>query len=66
MSKTFYIVQYNDKYGNGNDKHLECIVKDKQAFESWLMAHNTLRESEGELTESEDEFNLIPINLYEL
>ena len=63
---TYYIVQYNDKYNNGKDKVIEVLVKDKQAFKSWLMAHNTLRESEGELTESEDEFNLIPIKLYEL
>jgi hypothetical protein len=61
----YYIVQYNDKYGNGKDKVLEVLVKNKQAFESWLKEHNALRESEDELTESEDEFDLIPINLFE-
>ena len=66
MINQYYIVQYNDKYNNGKDKVLEVLVKDKQAFESWLIAHNTLRESEGELIENEDEFDLIPIDLFEL
>jgi hypothetical protein len=65
MSNTFYIVQYNDKYGNGNDKHFECIVKDKQDFERWLKAHNEEREDDGEIEEGADEFDLIQINLFE-
>jgi len=67
MSKnTFYIVQYNDRYGNGTDKVFETLVRDKQGFEDWLKAHNQEREEEGEMEESADEFDLIPINLFEL
>jgi hypothetical protein len=65
-NNTFYIVQYNDKYGNGKNKSFEILVKDKQVFEDWLKAHNQEREEEGEMEESADEFDLIPINLFEL
>ena len=64
MSNTFYIVQYNDKYGNGNNKSLEILVRDKKGFEDWLKAHNA--EREGEIEEGADEFDLIPISLFEL
>ena len=65
MSNQFYIVQYNDKYGNGNDKSFEILVKDKQVFEDWLKAHNQEREEQGEMEEGADEFDLIPISLFE-
>lgn len=65
MSNTFYIVQYNDKYGNGDNKSFEILVKDKQVFEDWLKAHNEEREEQGEMEEGAEEFNLIPITLFE-
>jgi hypothetical protein len=65
MINQYYIVQYNDKYGNGNDKVLETLVKDKQGFEDWLKAHNATRYLDGEMEESADEFDLIPIGLFE-
>ena len=61
----YYIVQYNDKYGNGKDKYFECIVKDKESFDKWLKAHNEERKEQGEMEEGADEFDLIPINLFE-
>lgn len=63
---TFYIVQYNDKYGNGKNKSFEVLIKDMQVFEDWLKARNEERKEEGEIEEGADEFNLIPINLFEL
>jgi len=67
MSKnTFYIVQYNDRYGNGQNKTYECLVKSKAEFERWLKAYNEERDDAGEMEESADEFDLIPINLFEL
>ena len=65
MSNQFYIVKYNDKYGNGNDKSFEILVKDKQVFEDWLKAHNATRYLDGEMEEGAEEFDLIPINLFE-
>lgn len=65
MSNQFYIVQYNDRYGNGNNKVLETLVKDKQGFENWLKFHNAQRHIDGNLPEGEEEFNLIPINLFD-
>lgn len=61
---TFYIVQYNDCYGNGDDKIYECIVKSKIDFLKWLKEHNEEREGMDAMTESSEEFNLIPINLW--
>jgi len=65
MSKeTFYIVQYNDCYGNGDDKKIECIVKNKTAFKKWLREHNKERRQMCEIGENSEEFNLIPANLF--
>lgn len=61
MSKTLYVVQYNDTYGNGNDKKLEVIVESKQQFIEWLNEHNDSRDGEPE---SADEFSLIPLTLF--
>ena len=58
-TKQVYIVQYNDCYGNGNDKSLEVVLKSKDDFASWLEQHNEERES----PENEEEFTLIPINM---
>jgi len=63
---TYYIVQYNDRYGNGQNKTYECLVKSEAEFERWLKKYNKEREDDGEMVEGADEFDLIPINLYEL
>jgi len=65
MSNKYYVVQYNDMYNNGKDKVLETLVRDKQGFDNWLKAHNAQRDIDGEMEEGADEFNLIPINLFE-
>jgi hypothetical protein len=44
---------------------LETLVKDKQGFENWLKFHNAQRHIDGNLPEGEEEFNLIPINLFD-
>jgi hypothetical protein len=61
---TFYIVQYNDRYGNGTDKKIECIVKSKIDFLAWLKEHNDERESMDAILEGAEEFDLIPVNLW--
>lgn len=61
----YYIVQYNDRYGNGKDKYFECIVKNKTEFKAWLKQHNAERKGMGAMRELPDEFDLIPIGLFE-
>ena len=60
-TKKVYIVQYNDCYGNGNDKKLEAVIESKDDFASWLEQHNEDREED----ESEEEFTLIPIDMFD-
>lgn len=62
--ENYYIVQYNDSYGNGTDKDIECLVKSKEDFDLWLSKHNEERENDGNEPEDEDEFDLIPITLF--
>lgn len=63
-AKTYFIVQYNDRYGNGDNKMFECIVENKTAFNNWLKEHNRERRGMGAKSEKKEEFNLIPINLF--
>ena len=60
--KTLYVVQYNDKYGNGDKKTLEIIVENRKQFLEWLDEHNKNRG--GENPEEEEEFDLIPLQLF--
>lgn len=62
---TYYIVQYNDCYGNGTDKKIECIVRNKTGFKKWLKEHNAERIMMGASGEYEEEFDLIPVNLWD-
>jgi hypothetical protein len=61
---TFYIVQYNDCYGNGDQKSNEVLVKNEAGFWKWLEERNKERVAAGEMKEQAEEFDLIPINLY--
>ena len=66
--KQVYIVQYNDCYGNGSDKKLEVVIESKDDFKSWLEQHNDNRRmdcisDDDFIEESEDEFDLILLNL---
>jgi hypothetical protein len=61
---TYYIVQYNDRYGNGNDKFNECIVESEKDFKRWLKQYNKERVADGNEPEGEEEFDLLPINLF--
>jgi hypothetical protein len=63
-NNTFYIVQYNDRYGNGDDKKIECIVRDKNMFKKWLKQWNKERKEMGNEPENPEEFNLISVNLW--
>jgi len=65
-TKNYFIVQYNDKFGDGNNTTFECIVKDKNDFIKWLKKHNEEREADGNEPEGEEEFSLIPIGLANL
>jgi len=63
MTKTLYVVQYNDCYGNGDKKNLEVIVENRNHFLEWLDEHNESRG--GSEPEGKEEFNLIPLNFYQ-
>jgi hypothetical protein len=62
---TFYIVEYNDCYGNGDQKSNEVLVRNKQEFLRWLEIRNKERADAGDLVEDMEEFDLIPIELFE-
>ena len=62
---TFYIVQYNDCYGNGDQKSNEVLVRNEQEFLRWLEIRNKERADAGELVEDMEEFDLIPIELFD-
>ena len=67
-SKTLYVVQYNDRYGNGNTK-LEVIVENEAQFKKWLEEHNEERRLDYDndddfVEEHEEEFNLIPLTMF--
>jgi hypothetical protein len=69
MSKTMYIVRYNDIYGNGDNQKLEVIVENRNHFLEWLKQHNDNRRmdyinDEDFIEESEEEFDLIPLSVY--
>ena len=71
MSKTLfyqilYVVEYNDCFGNGNDKKLEVIVESELAFKQWLKEHNENRKmdylSDDDFVEEiAEEFTLTPL-----
>ena len=62
MNKQMYIVKYNDIYGNGDNQKLEVIVENRNHFLEWLEEHNENRG--GSEPELEEEFDLIPLNVY--
>jgi hypothetical protein len=64
-NSTFYIVEYNDCYGNGDQKSNEVLVRNEQEFLRWLEIRNKERADAGELVEDMEEFDLIPIELFE-
>lgn len=64
MKNLFYIVMYNDLAGSGEDKYLECIVKSKKDFKKWLSIRNKERKKQGEMRETPDYYDLIPVNLF--
>jgi len=70
MEKTLYVVEYNDCYGNGTDKKLEVIVENHNQFLEWLKEHNEDRRmdylhDDDFVEESAEEFNLIPLKLFQ-
>jgi hypothetical protein len=65
MQNKVYIVQYNDRYGNGTFTKFETIIKSKADFKKWLKQHNAERKEMGAMRERPEEFDLIPISLYE-
>ena len=70
MHKILYVVQYNDCFGNGDDKKLEVIVESELAFKEWLKEHNKNRSmdclsDDDFVEEGAEEFNLIPLKFIE-
>ena len=64
-NSTFYIVEYNDCYGNGDQKSNEVLVRNEQEFLRWLEIRNKERADAGELVEDMEEFDLITIELFD-
>jgi len=72
-TKTYYVVRYNDCYGNG-EKKLEVIVESHEDFKKWLELHNEERRDDFDddfdddyfVEEKEEEFDLIPLELFTL
>jgi phosphopantetheine adenylyltransferase len=62
--ETYYIVQYNDRFGNGTDKNFEALVRSEAEFKKWLKQHNAERKEMGADRELPEEFDLIPISLF--
>jgi hypothetical protein len=58
---TLYIVQYNDCYGNGDQKQNEVLVDNEAGFWKWLALRNEERVAAGEMEEQVEEFDLIPM-----
>jgi hypothetical protein len=68
---TKYLIQYNDKYGNGDNKTIEGYLDKESDFTKWLIIHNQERASENgskidkngkyETDENEEEFDIIRI-----
>jgi hypothetical protein len=66
MYQILYVVEYNDCFGNGNDKKLEVIVESELAFKQWLKEHNENRKmdylSDDDFVEEiAEEFTLTPL-----
>ena len=57
-TQRIYIIEYNDCFGNGDQKSTECAVTSKAGFKSWLAAHNKARKADGEEPECASEFDL--------
>ena len=65
MKKTFYVVEYNDCYGNGT-RELKVIVESHKDFLDWLQKHNNAKRTAfRDNNDTEAEFNLIPLELYQ-
>lgn len=64
QKQTFYIVKYNDVYGNGDDTSIETLLKSEKDFMKWLEEHNKERKKNGEQRESIEEFDVIPVQLF--
>ena len=62
--KEIFIIQYNDCYGNGDNKSFEGALEKRSDFKLWLEEHNKVRTDEGEMEEEKEEFNLIRLSLY--
>jgi hypothetical protein len=67
--KKLYVVRYLDIYGNGNDQKLEVIIENRNHFLEWLKQHNDNRRmdyisDDDFVEETEEEFDLIPLNIY--
>lgn len=61
--QTVYIIQYNDCYGNGDQKSIEGVITSKSGFTQWLKEHNANRKADGNSKEGKDEFDLIECDL---
>lgn len=58
-TKKVFIIQYNDCYGNGDNKSIESVIEKRADFNKWLKQHNKDRKAEGNEPESKAEFDLI-------
>ena len=59
---TKYLVVYNARYENPNNRSIEGWLEGWEDFEYWLKEHNRKRIEEGNEPESAEEFDVIPVN----
>ena len=57
-----YLIEYNDIYGNGEDKYIEGYIENINEFDEWLSEHNKTRIDDGNDPENAEEFNIITIH----
>jgi hypothetical protein len=63
LSKTVYIVKYNDRYGNGDQTSIEAIIEKESHFKKWLKMHNDGRKMQGEQKENAEEFDVDSVEM---
>jgi len=64
QEQTFYIVKYNDTYGNGDETSIEALLRSEKDFKKWLKEHNKERKENGEQRELAEEFDVVPVQLF--
>ena len=63
LSKRVYLVTYNDRYGNGDQKSIEAVLKKESDFKKWLKMHNEGRKEQDAAPENAEEFDVDSVEM---